>query len=607
MDSDCFPRPGVVTGTLQSYFVSPCRGRRAIRKILRFLSRARGKRPCNDLSAAVPPPSPRGRIAFIRLRRRPSAAVPTRCEDTVAASRLDCFRRIDCRGRKTHSFQPLFNFRKEGRFSTNRLAFRVHFHPWCACASSPFESNIRVCRGDETQCMLLSFPAIFLSTFSSLNIAQVGFRIEFSSLDPEYEYEAEADWALGPDQLLGGILRMSERVWPLDVAYSSRKEQAGGGNGIARGTTARAVASPHGGMLLEWSTFMASTGRGACETEELSLTVRLIRVDAHDSNDSISAGDDSSVVAAASSVSIRTFGLKCPGLDGELRSERIVQEYPPQGRAIDRESLQRTGYVARVDYLHDRALYVFHLAFGDYVKTLEVEVIGDQFLRFELPLLPAGSHNFSLAVEALDWGVVARHEHAVIVVDGGLDEDGVIGGGRRLSEGWILDREWCGRSEVNGMTCTNDGHRAEGAPFVSGAGKVGAGGGGDVDGGAGDDLGAAGGAPGDVPSRGDLCGKLHEAGVEKMAFVGDSFALYHYVSLVLLLTGDFVRGARKPGLHAPDYCNGWGQYSSGECRKLIHHEPGTVVALCGGNLVVRQGSKLRKTCISHICHAARSS
>lgn len=441
------------------------------------------------------------------------------------------------------------------------------------------------------------FP-IFLSTFSSLNIAQVGFRIEFSSLDPEYEYEAEADWALGPDQLLGGILRMSERVWPLDVAYSSRNEQAGGGNGIAPGTTARAVASPHGGMLLEWSTFMASTGRGACETEELSLTVRLIRVDAHDSNDSISAGDDSSAVAAASSVSIRTFGLKCPGLDGELRSERIVQEYPPEGRAIDRESLQRTGYVARVDYLHDRALYVFHLAFGDYVKTLEVEVIGDQLLRFELPLLPAGSHNFSLAVEALDWGVVARHEHAVIVVDGGLEEDGVIGGGRRLSEGWILDREWCGRSEVNGMTCTNDGHRAEGAPFVSGAGKVGAGGGGDVDGGAGDGLGAAGGAPGDVPSRGDLCGKLHEAGVEKMAFVGDSFAFYHYVSLILLLTGDFVRGARKPGVHAPDYCNGWGQYSSGECRKLIDHEPGTVVALCGGNLVVRQGSKLRKTCIS---------
>lgn len=290
-----------------------------------------------------------------------------------------------------------------------------------------------------------------------------------------------------------------------------------------------------------------------------------------------------------------TFGYLCPGKEGEVRSERILHSFPARGQAITSASLHQTGYVARLDYLHRGATYAVHLqvdadgetqSLGPFLRNIE-RGKGDVFVRLDLPLLSAGHHNLSLTVQEQEWGVVARHESFIVVVADDDDDDAGVGsdygaedrggrwvvggkekGGKDKGEGkgggrWVLDRDWCDRSASNRRTCTRDGYRSTGAPFVytntvhdddvdrSGSTRFGGVRESDDGGsrGSGPKTGAREGdaGAGDVPGAEELCGVLKKAGVKRMAFLGDSFAIYHYISIVMLLTGDFYE---VPWIHA---------------------------------------------------------
>ena len=111
------------------------------------------------------------------------------------------------------------------------------------------------------------------SLVSAASIREVGFRIEFSSLQPGFEYGAEATWRFGEgNNELSSIVSMGARLWPLDVAHSERSE-------ALPGTVSRASILPDEVMLMldEWFEFMADTGRTPCSSEQLTLTVRLNR------------------------------------------------------------------------------------------------------------------------------------------------------------------------------------------------------------------------------------------------------------------------------------------------------------------------------------------
>ena len=303
---------------------------------------------------------------------------------------------------------------------------------------------------------------------------------------------------------------------------------------------------------------------------------------------------DQATLAATASLNVSTFGYLCPGKEGEVRSERILHSFPARGQAITSASLHQTGYVARLDYLHRGGTYAVHLqvdadgetqSLGPFLRNIE-RGKGDVFVRLDLPRLSAGHHNLSLTVQEQEWGVVARHESFIVVVADDDDDDDVVDdagvgsdygaedrvgrwvvggkekGGKDKGEGkggggWVLDRDWCDRSASNRRTCTRDGYRSPGAPFVytnnvrdddddddlGGSTRFGG-----VR--ESDDGGSRGGGPktgaregdagaGDVPVAEELCGVLKKAGVKRMAFLGDSFAIYHYISIVMLLTGDF--------------------------------------------------------------------
>lgn len=416
------------------------------------------------------------------------------------------------------------------------------------------------------------------SLVSARSLEAVGIRCEFFGMSPWDLYEIEATWELGSMRIVVAHVETGPRRWSLAVPLASRTGP--------RGSSARAVVVLDG-LLMD--TFFAAPRRGSCEPEELSLTLRLVKL--VEQSDFSAPGR---IVVASTNIGWSAFGKECPGIQGEVRSERIIADWPPEGESITRTSLQRTGFIARVDYLHPGVDYLFHVRAANETMTFNVEHnaeidddgLRDIYLRSELPLLPAGDHVLKLRVEALGWGVVAQSETYVSVV---RDEvEAAIGGwahhARKSSNGtgswfksWSLNKEWCIRTERNAQLCTGSGsdYRANDAPPAQGGGE-------DED------------EPpsGDVQSASRLCEGLHLAGISTLGFLGDSFARQHYISVVMLLTNDFTWGAlmdvdEQAGESRADIlnnCGGWKQFlGTVMCQDRLKY---LINGLCGGRLTV---------------------